>query len=218
MEDVRTWLEIADGSPWWPDVLRYPIPPGVTEQQVIAGAMRAGGAAWSDELRAAIELVLDRVAWDDIRSVRPERRAHGLEREQLREHLRAAEQALADSRPTVEWPRRAGRRARRGGQPLDAQVAALNVQVTGLTAEAAALDLACRDQQRAVAAAEASTLAARAATEAARREGVRVQAELHDARAQLRAYQARLARTLASTSWRITAPMRALKSALTART
>ena len=70
MEDVRTWLDIADGSAWWPEVLRYPIPPGIPEQHVIAAAMRAGGTVWVEELRAAIDLVLDRVAWDDIRTVR----------------------------------------------------------------------------------------------------------------------------------------------------
>jgi hypothetical protein len=200
MEDVRTWLDIADGSAWWPEALRYPIPPGILEQQVIAAAMRAGGTVWVDELRAAIDLVLDRVAWDDVRSTRPQLRAGAAEQAQLRGRLYDVEQALTDARLAVER--------------LEAQNAALGAQN-------AALDVARSEQEKALAAAKANTADARAAAEATRLHGLRLQTELHDAqtalhdtRAQLHAYQERLARTLASTSWRITAPMRALKDAV----
>ena len=87
VEVMRTWLDIADGSAWWPEALRYPIPPGIPEQHVIAAAMRAGGTVWVDELRAAIDLVLNRVAWDDVRSTRPELRACTVEHAQLRGRL-----------------------------------------------------------------------------------------------------------------------------------
>jgi hypothetical protein len=189
-EEVRTWLEIADRCAWWPGVLRYRIPAGTTEQHVIAAAMHAGAADWVDELRAAIDVVLDRVAWDDVRTVRPQLRARDLEYEQLRAHLTDVEQSLADAREIVER--------------LNAQVAALDVE-------------RC-EQDQALATAEASTADARAAHEATRLERARTQTELQATHAQLRAYQERLSLTLASTSWRITAPMRALKHVVTPRT
>ena len=105
--------------------------------------------------------------------------------------------ALADARQTVER--------------LDAQVAALNAHVAALDAQVTTLDVARGEQDKALAAAGAATADARAAAEATRLAGLRAQNELHVTRAQLHAYQERLARTLASTSWRITAPMRALK-------
>ena len=170
--------------------------------------MRAGGTVWVDELRAAIDLVLDRVAWDDVRRTRPQLRACAAEQAQLRGRLNNVEQALADARLAVE-------RLEARNAALDAQVAALKVQVAALDAQIAALDVARREQETALAAAEASTAEARAAAEGD--DGstrLRAQTELHETRTQLHAYQERLARTLASTSWRITAPMRALKDAV----
>ena len=214
MEDVGTWLDIADGSAWWPDALRYPIPPGTPEQQVIAAAMRAGGTVWVDKLRAAIDLVLDRVAWDDVRGTRPQLRACAAEQAQLRGRLNDVEQTLADARLAVE-----GLEAQNAA--LDARRRALGAQIAALDVQVAALDAARCEQEKTLAAAEANTADARAAAEATRLHGLRVQTELHDAqtelhntRAQLHAYQERLSRTLASTSWRITAPMRALKDAV----
>jgi hypothetical protein len=200
VEVMRTWLAIADGAAWWPGALRYPIPTGIPEQHVIAAAMRAGGTVWVDELRAAIDLVLDRVAWDDVRSTRPELRACAVEQAQLRGRLYEVDLALADARQTVER--------------LDAQVAALNAHVAALEAQVTTLDAARGEHDKALAAAGAATADARAAADATRLAGLRAQNELHVTRAQLHAYQERLARTLTSTSWRITAPMRALKDAL----
>jgi glycosyltransferase involved in cell wall biosynthesis len=102
--EVRTWLEIADAAGWWPRVLRYPIVPGAREQDVISEAMRAGGDAWVRDVRAAVAAVLDRVAWDDIRDIRPrlgelqkERSAILAELTVLQDHLRASE-ALSATR------------------------------------------------------------------------------------------------------------------------
>jgi hypothetical protein len=190
MESVRTWLDIADGGAWWPAALRYRIPSGVPEQQVMAAAMRAGGTAWLDELRAAVEVALDRVAWDDICSVRPQLLARNAEHEHLRAHINDVERAVGDARLTIEH----------------------------LTARLAALDAERREQLLVLAAAEASAARATAANETTTLECARARAESRATETQLRAYQERLSLTLASTSWRITAPMRALKDAVTPRT
>jgi Glycosyl transferase family 2 len=222
MEQVRIWLEIADASAWWPDVLRYTIPPGIVEQHVIAAAMRAGGAVWVDLLRAAIDLVIDRVAWDDIRAVRPQLRARDLEQEQLRAHLRAVEQALSDAWQTVEgWRAQvAALDAERchEQQAMAAAEASAAQTVERLNAQIAALEWERCRQEQTLAAAEATAAQATAARDATRLERDRAQTELRATHDQLLAYQEQLSLTLASTSWRITAPLRTLKQAVTPRT
>jgi hypothetical protein len=165
VEEVRTWLEVADSSAWWPPALRYSIPPGTTEQQVIADAMRAGGSTWREDVRAASALVIDRLSWDDIRIIRPTLRASNVEIQRLRTRL-----------GTIE-----------------------------LEAERARCELESREL-------ESQQLLSRIRTledEYARaREAL---AALDATRAQVQALQSRLALTLTSTSWRITAPMRNLK-------
>jgi hypothetical protein len=63
---VKRWLDVADVSRWWPPALRYEIPASVPEQQVIAGAMSARAGSWAEEVRSAVALVIDRVAWETI--------------------------------------------------------------------------------------------------------------------------------------------------------
>jgi glycosyltransferase involved in cell wall biosynthesis len=242
-EDVRTWLDIADGSAWWPDVLRYTVPSGIAEQHVIAAAMRADRAVWVDELRAAIDLVLDRVAWDDIRAVRPQLRARDLEHAQLRAHLNDVERALTDARQMVEDIERALADSRQTVEDVERALAdsrqtvgdveraladsrqtieRLNAQVAALDAERLAqhqaLDAAEASAADAIVAAAASAAEATAAHQASTLERARAQTELRATHAQLLAYQERLSLTLASTSWRITAPMRTLKQVVTPNT
>jgi hypothetical protein len=91
VEEVRIWLEVADSVDWWPPVLRWRIPPGIPEQKIISEAMQAGGVKWVDEVRAAVETVIDRLAWDDIRVVRPRAAALQTELGEVRRQLDAAE-------------------------------------------------------------------------------------------------------------------------------
>ncbi len=71
VDEVLTWLCVADTAAWWPEALRYEVPAGTTEQHVIASAMRSGGLEWVNAVRDSVRVAIDRVAWDDIRSIRP---------------------------------------------------------------------------------------------------------------------------------------------------
>jgi GT2 family glycosyltransferase len=97
-EEVRTLLQIAETADWWPKALRYQIPDGTPEQRVIARAMTAGGAAWCHELRGAVRGAIDRLAWDLVRSVRPQLHAREQEAAALRSDLAAHAAALAMAR------------------------------------------------------------------------------------------------------------------------
>src|SRR5262249_17258383 len=59
---------IADQSPWWPSALRYTIPPGRPEQAVVYEAMKAGGADWCTRVRDALFVVVNRLAWDHVKT------------------------------------------------------------------------------------------------------------------------------------------------------
>lgn len=69
--EVQTLVQLAEAASWWPRILAHDVPDDALEQEVIFEAMRAGGVAWCAELRAAVGLVVDRLAWDDVREVRP---------------------------------------------------------------------------------------------------------------------------------------------------
>jgi hypothetical protein len=179
VEEVRTWLEIADAAPWWPPALRCAVPPGTTEQQAVYSAMQQGQQRWLDDVRRDVEVVLDRVAWDGIRRMRPTLRAH----DSVVRELHAREHELA-----------------------------------GLRARVATLESECDHERRhrLIAEGEAARLpdvdeSRRAEVVAACAKLRSVEDELSQTRAELRAYQERLGLTLASTSWRITAPIRSIK-------
>ena len=92
VRDIAIALEIADAAAWWPAALRYDVPPGVPEQHVVAAAMSSGGMAWVRQVRDAVRTALDRLAWDDLRAIRP--RLQSLETELRSERARV--QALED--------------------------------------------------------------------------------------------------------------------------
>ncbi|WP_424814555.1 glycosyltransferase family 2 protein [Roseococcus sp. YIM B11640] len=72
--EVEMLLRVADGVEWWPAILRHP-PVQELEQATLWRAMRAGGEGWVEEFRAAVEDVLDRIAWMAIRETMPGRDA-----------------------------------------------------------------------------------------------------------------------------------------------
>jgi hypothetical protein len=98
VQDVRMGLQIADTAGWWPRTLRYAVPPNVPEQHVVAAAMASGGAEWVSALRAAVRTVLDRLAWDDLRAVRPRLEAVESELRAERTRADALERELEDAR------------------------------------------------------------------------------------------------------------------------
>lgn len=55
---------------WWPAVLRVPPVDGETEQHAVMRHLTAGGLAWCEQLRAGIDTVNDRLAWERINDLR----------------------------------------------------------------------------------------------------------------------------------------------------
>ena len=70
MTEVRTLLAIADNAAWWPAILRHD-PGEEPEQAALWRAIEAGGDLWVAALRAAIDTVVDRVAWMAVREFEP---------------------------------------------------------------------------------------------------------------------------------------------------
>lgn len=70
MAEVQTLLSIADSATWWPPILRHP-PAAEPEQAAIWRAMEIGGGPWVAALRAATEVVIDRIAWMAVRELLP---------------------------------------------------------------------------------------------------------------------------------------------------
>jgi GT2 family glycosyltransferase len=64
--EVATWLAIIEQRGWWPPALRRSVPAPQQEQRVWFEALQDGGAAFVAELRAAIDMVMDRQGWNDI--------------------------------------------------------------------------------------------------------------------------------------------------------
>lgn len=77
MNEVRTFLSIADHAEWWPDILRqtpHKEENGTNklEQVLLWDAMESGKAPWVAALRAASDTVIDRIAWTAIRELIPD--------------------------------------------------------------------------------------------------------------------------------------------------
>jgi glycosyltransferase involved in cell wall biosynthesis len=71
MPEIDTWLRIVDGAEWWPSALRYSIPPGRTEQEILFEELRIGGQQFIAALREATTNVIDRQGWDNIQRALP---------------------------------------------------------------------------------------------------------------------------------------------------
>jgi glycosyltransferase involved in cell wall biosynthesis len=70
VREVRTLLAIADKAAWWPAILRHD-PGKEAEQAALWREIEAGGDFWVSSLRAAIDTVIDRLAWMTTREFRP---------------------------------------------------------------------------------------------------------------------------------------------------
>jgi hypothetical protein len=194
VEEVRTWLEVSDSHSWWPPALRWPIPPGMTEQRVIAEAMRAGGTTWIHDVRAAVDVVLDRLAWDDIRAVRPQLQRREVENQHLRGQVSGLDTEIAALRDLLAAHTT---QAESYKAVAETNAVELKARIAGLKTELAALHTNLAAYETLV-----ETCKALAESNA-------IHADV--AERELQALRRRLALTLASTSWRITAPMRMLK-------
>ena len=58
------------GDAWWPEVLRVPPAAGETEQHAVMRHLMRDGAGWCHSLRAGLDLVTDRLAWERINDLR----------------------------------------------------------------------------------------------------------------------------------------------------
>lgn len=63
--EVNVAREIASNATWWPASLKVPMRPGVAEQTVFLNLM--GSAGYIDRLRQDVTLVVERLAWMQLR-------------------------------------------------------------------------------------------------------------------------------------------------------
>jgi glycosyltransferase involved in cell wall biosynthesis len=85
LESMRAWaptgnsMRIAETSAWWPRCLAITIADGELEQAVFHRAMTTGGAGWLEELRWAVDRVIDRIALDRVLNELPEDKVRAYE-------------------------------------------------------------------------------------------------------------------------------------------
>lgn len=200
--EVRTALQLADTCAWWPQALRYHVPPHVPEQQRLAEAMTAGGAAWAQSVRQAVRATMDRLAWDDMCEVRPRLAAEEAERHAAQAHACQAAAATLAMRQELERTHAAAEGHRAGAAQVEVERDAARRQLLHLAAE--------RDEVRSQLASVQSLAQSLAE---ARRALEQCSEALREARSGMEKADTRLAAVHASTSWRVTRPLRALKGA-----
>lgn len=71
MREFATMLDIADKADWWPSALRVDVA-GKTEQHAYSALMSRDPASWSASMRSATSELVAKIAWHDIRTLRPE--------------------------------------------------------------------------------------------------------------------------------------------------
>ena len=214
--EVHTALQVADASAWWPPALRYHVPTGMPEQQVIAEAMSAGGAAWAQAVRQAVRTTLDRLAWDDVRDIRPRLAAEEAGRMAALSRAGQAEAATSATRHELERAQEAAEVQRIASDRQRAQVEAerdeARAQLAGLETACATLlaDVARRDAAGARDRATAASLSR--VLDETRRALDQSNEAAREARSRQQDSDAHLTAVQASTSWRLTRPLRAIKS------
>lgn len=103
MPEVATLIALAAHSDWWPSVLRAQVPAGTPEQVPVFESLAAGGAAWVTAVRGACRDVIDRIAWDDIRGIRPSMGRLMTEKAGLASDLDTARRRIAKTRASLSW-------------------------------------------------------------------------------------------------------------------
>jgi glycosyltransferase involved in cell wall biosynthesis len=68
MPELRRFLEFADRSNWWPADLKVPVPLGSTAQAEWLRRLQDEDKALLPDLNRAVQLVIDRLAWEYIQS------------------------------------------------------------------------------------------------------------------------------------------------------
>src|SRR6185312_4767441 len=187
IEEMRTLLDIADKAGWWPPILRY-TPAAEPEQAALWRAMQAGGGAWIAAMRAAVDTVIERVAWNAVCEIQPNLQDALAARTRLQAEVDAAQAEIVSLRYRHVHMEAVAGAARADVAAVRAEAANARAEADMARAEAHAL----RDRQPAIDAALTACAVAEAATEHAR-------AEIQTLRA--------------STSWRITAPLRRIRTA-----
>lgn len=98
---VGAMLEIADNVPWWPAALRHAAG-GEPEQAAIWRALWSGGPAWVEQLRTAVDTVVDRVmltmasgTWPAVEAMRTAQARTEAELQACRAELAALRLTLA---------------------------------------------------------------------------------------------------------------------------
>ncbi|MBS7813461.1 glycosyltransferase [Roseococcus pinisoli] len=206
--EVERLVGIADAADWWPGILRHP-PIMEVEQATLWRVMRAGGEPWVAGLRSAVSQVLDRIAWTAIRETLPGLDAARVEVAGAQAREAAALAQLDEHRQAMECERQARMNAEAASMRGDAVRAELDACRAREAAALAQLDghrqaMECERQARMNA--EAASLrgdAVRAELDASR-------AREAEALAELEGHRQAIGILRASTSWRVTAPLRRL--------
>ncbi len=211
MPQVTAARESASTGAWWPARLRVRIPPGMSEQQVFFELIAKEGHI--DLMRQDVRDVIDRMAWMQLDQAPQIHSMLRREITQLRAQLEESARLQADLDQTK-------RVLLDNEQQLAAAAAALAKQREELEESArlqADLDQTKRalvDNEQQLAAAAAALAKQREELSSKEQQIAAAQATISERTEQIEALQARLDATLASNSWRITAPIRALRNAI----
>jgi glycosyltransferase involved in cell wall biosynthesis len=243
--EVHTWLGVVEAANWWPRPLRYSIPGPLQEQRILFEALQAGGDEFVADIRRAVGVVMDRVAWDNIRRALPRiaeletqlsngqremeaARAHVAD---LQAHRDAACAPLAQTEKRLEERELSlGEKAQALHQATQAlheaseAGAASRIKIAGLERRLAERETALQHTTQAFHETRAAQKRAEENLVATRRRVEECAAALRDAKQFLgkqteaaSILASRLNAMLASTSWRVTAPARRVCSFLRRR-
>jgi len=94
VKQVKTMVEIADRSGWWPTSLKNTVPENLSAQEVVYETMAKGGQKWYRLVRFDIGSVVDRLAWDHVLFTYPGYFRHTAEIKELKETVKRQEEEI----------------------------------------------------------------------------------------------------------------------------